>query len=111
MTRCVLYTARDGQVIGFLCAGHAAFADEGQDIVCAAVSVLTETCVNALERVAHVKPIVRTGTGFLAAKLPEGTASQDAKTLLNGMTEGLRDIAAQYPDHFRLDTMAVSEWR
>ena len=110
MTRCVLYT-RDGQVLGFLCAGHAAYADEGQDIVCSAVSVLTETCVNALERVAHVKTIVRVGHGFLAARLPEGTDNQDAKTLLNGMTEGLRDIAAHYPDHFRLNELAVSEWR
>ena len=111
MTRCVLYTAEGGQVTGFLCAGHAAYADEGQDIVCAAVSALTETCVNALERVAHVQPIVRVGQGFLAARLPEGTDNQDAKTLLNGMTEGLRDIATQYPDHFRLNELAVSEWR
>ena len=111
MTRCVLYTAEGGQVTGFLCAGHAAYADEGQDIVCAAVSALTETCVNALERVAHVKPAVRVGPGFLAARLPEDALNQDAKTLLNGMTVGLRDIAAQYPDHFRLDTMAVPEWR
>ena len=110
MTRCVLYT-HEGQVIGFLCAGHAAYAEEGQDIVCSAVSVLTETCVNALERVAQVKPIVRTGPGFLAARLPEGTDNRDANTLLRGMTEGLRDIAAQYPDHFRLETVAASEWR
>ena len=110
MTRCVLYT-RDDRVLGFLCAGHAAYADAGRDIVCAAVSVLTETCVNALERVAGVRPVVRTGPGFLAARLPEGVDNQDANTLLRGMTEGLRDIQAQYPDHFRLDTMAVPEWR
>ena len=110
MTRCVLYT-REGQVIGFLCTGHAAYAEAGQDIVCAAVSVLTQTCVNALERVAQVRPMVRTGPGFLAARLPEGTENRDANTLLSGMTEGLRDIAAQYPDHFRLDTRTVSEWR
>ena len=48
---------------------------------------------------------------FLAARLPEDALNQDAKTLLNGMTVGLRDIAAQYPDHFRLDTRTVSEWR
>ena len=111
MTRCVLYTDKDGQVTGFLCSGHAAYAEAGQDIVCAAVSVLTQTCVNALERVAHVRPIVRTGEGFLAARLPRDTENRDATTLLNGMTQGLRDIAAQYPDHFRLDMRAVSEWR
>ncbi len=110
MTHCVLYTLK-GRVIGFLCAGHAAYAEAGQDIVCSAVSVLTETCVNTLERVAQVRPVVRTGPGFLAARLPKGTENRDADILLRGMTEGLRDIAAQYPDHFRLDTVAVSEWR
>ena len=59
MTRCVLYTAEGGQVTGFLCAGHAAYADEGQDIVCAAVSALTETCVNALERVAKAEHVTK----------------------------------------------------
>ena len=111
MTRCVLYTDKDGQVTGFLCSGHAAYAEAGQDIVCAAVSVLTQTCVNALESVAHVRPIVRMGEGFLAARLPRDTENRDANTLLNGMTEGLRGIASQYPDHFRLDMKPVSEWR
>ena len=97
MTRCVLYT-REGQVIGFLCTGHAAYAEAGQDIVCAAVSVLTQTCVN-------------TQIHLQFGELPEGTENRDANTLLSGMTEGLREIAAQYPNHFRLDTRAVSEWR
>ena len=97
---------------GFLCAGHASYAEAGQDIVCAAVSVLTETAVNALERVAGVRMIVRTGPGFLAARLPETrTDDRDADILLSAMTVGLRDIAAQYPDHFRLETVAAPEWR
>ncbi len=110
MTRCVLYV-RDGQTVGFLCAGHAGYAEAGRDIVCAAVSALTETCVNALIAVAGVRPIVRTGPGLLAAKLPRGTENRDAGTILQSFTVGLRDIAAQYPDHFRLDAVAVSEWR
>ena len=110
MTKCVLYT-REGRVRGFLCAGHADYADAGHDIVCAAASVLTQTCVNALERVADVRPLIRTGPGFLAARLPEGITSRDADTLLAGLTEGLRDIAAQYPKHFRLRFVAEPEWR
>ena len=101
----------NGSPVGFDVSGHANMGEYGEDLVCAAVSALTETCVNALERVAHVKPTVRVGPGFLAARLPEDALNQDAKTLLNGMTEGLREIAAQYPNHFRLDTRAVSEWR
>ena len=108
MTRCVLFI-RDGQVTGFVCAGHAGYAEAGEDIVCAAVSALTESCLNAIEAVAGVRPVVRMGQGFLAATLPRGTDSRDANTLLNGLQVGLRGIAAQYPQHFRLK--AVSDGR
>ena len=35
---------------GFETSGHAGYADKGQDIVCAAVSVLTINTVNSLEQ-------------------------------------------------------------
>ncbi len=111
MTRCVLYMGTGGAIRGFLCAGHAHYAPEGEDIVCAAVSTLTQTCVNALESVAHVKPDVRIGKGFLAVRVPGDTDERDAQTLLKGMLQGLRDIRAQYPDHIRLTEVAVSDWR
>ena len=34
---------------GFKCSGHADFADEGKDIVCAALSILTINLVNSIE--------------------------------------------------------------
>ena len=40
----------NGLFTGFACKGHAGYAAAGKDIVCAAVSALTTTCVNALER-------------------------------------------------------------
>ena len=38
------------------CAGHAGDAAQGENIVCAAVSVLMQTCVNAIEQVAGIPP-------------------------------------------------------
>ena len=32
------------------CSGHAGFADSGEDIVCAAISVLTINLINSLEK-------------------------------------------------------------
>ena len=72
MIRAVLYQA-GGQLTGFSVRGHAGYAPEGSDIVCAAVSVLTTTCVNALESVAGVVPEVHGGEdGFLEAALHAG---------------------------------------
>ena len=55
MITAVLY--RDGEdLIGCRAEGHSGWAEAGSDIVCAAVSILTCTCVNALESVCGVIP-------------------------------------------------------
>ena len=110
MIRVVLLT-RDGALCGFVSAGHAGYGEYGTDIVCAAVSALTQTCVNALESVAGVKPLVRRGEGFLAARLPKECESRDAQVLFLGLRQGLNDIAAQYPTYIRLTCRAESERR
>ncbi len=91
----------DGQLTGFECAGHAGFAQAGQDIVCAAVSILTTTCANALESVAGVAPKVSTSDGEMILSIPRD-AGRDAQVILMAMRQGLRDLAEAYPRYFRL---------
>ena len=55
MINAVLY--REGEdLTGCRAEGHSGWAEAGSDIVCAAVSILTCTCVNALESVCGVIP-------------------------------------------------------
>ena len=57
MTTITVYTSADGAVCGFLASGHAGGKKiRGYDLVCCAVSALTQTGVNALEAVAGVTP-------------------------------------------------------
>ena len=90
-----------GQLTGFECVGHAGYAEEGQDIVCAAVSILTTTCANALESVAGVTPQVSASSGWMALSLPRD-AGRDAQVILKAMRQGLRDLAEEYPRYFQL---------
>ena len=105
MIRAVLYQA-GGQLTGFSVRGHAGYAPEGSDIVCAAVSVLTTTCVNALESVAGVVPEVHGGEdGFLEAALPgkcPAEAAHDAQVLMQALRQGLSDLTQAYPRYIRL---------
>ena len=58
MTTITVYTSADGAVRGFLASGHAGGKKiRGYDLVCCAVSALTQTGVNALEAVAKVTPL------------------------------------------------------
>ena len=100
MIRLTLHS-RDGEWTGFECLGHAGFAEAGQDIVCAAVSTLTTTCVNALETVAGVKPRAEASPGKMVLTLP-GNAGHDAQVILGAMRQGLSDLAEEYPRYFQL---------
>lgn len=93
---------RKGDLItGFECVGHAGFAEEGSDIVCAAVSILTTTCANALETVAGLKPLVKAASGKMILALPDGSG-HDAQVILKTMRQGLRDLMDAYPDYLLL---------
>ena len=100
MIRVTLYR-ENGLLTGFECRGHADFAAYGQDIVCAAVSVLTTTCVNALETVAHVEAKVSAREGNMVVHLPPDSG-HDAQVILAAMRQGLSDIAEQYPKNLQL---------
>ncbi len=100
MIRVTLHT-RGGQITGFECSGHAGYAQAGNDIVCAAVSVLTVTCANALETVAHVKPLVKASEGKMLLALPHGSG-REAQIILQTLRQGLRDLKDEYPDYLLL---------
>jgi uncharacterized protein YsxB (DUF464 family) len=50
MTKVCFYRDREGELTGFTARDHAGYAEEGSDIVCAAVSALVIHTVNAIEQ-------------------------------------------------------------
>lgn len=97
----ITVTKKDGEIISLVCKGHAGYAEEGRDIVCAAVSVLAFTCANALESVTGVKAHVEEKDGFLSIFLPEN-AGHDAQIVMNTVLQGLRDVCDAYPKYLQL---------
>ena len=89
--------------------GHAGGAPAGENIVCAAVSVLMQTCINALEAVAGVVPIttVDEQAAKIAITLPSvaGQQAQDAQTILRTTVLGLTDISHEYPRLVKLNIL------
>jgi uncharacterized protein YsxB (DUF464 family) len=112
MTVVILY-AQGETLHGFCCQGHAGYAPAGSDIVCAGVSALTATCVNALESVAgiQVRLVRRPEDAYLQALLPRELSREqhhDAQVLLKALRQCIGDLAAQYPNFVQL---SIQEWR
>ncbi|MBR5231998.1 MAG: ribosomal-processing cysteine protease Prp [Clostridia bacterium] len=103
MTTVTLFHSEE-KPVGFMCKGHAGFARAGKDIVCAAVSVLSTTCANALESVAGVIPQIEVEDGYMKVTLPQGCESRDAEVILRTFEQGVRDIEASYPKYIHITT-------
>ena len=85
--------------------GHSGWANAGHDIVCAAVSILGCTCVNALESVCGVIPVVtQNDEGILSFELPSTTEEENEKAqiLMGALRQGLEDLTAEYPQNVTL---------
>ena len=112
MTTITVYTLDDGMMAGFEAGGHAgAKRVRGYDLVCCAVSALTQTGVNALVSVAGIKPEVEVRDGYLSWILPQGMddkAAESAQIVLRTIMTGLTDIQKIYPNLIRIQQ---KEWR
>lgn len=93
-------------ITGFKADGHSEFAAHGEDIVCAAISVLTQTAVIGLEEVLRLDVRVEIKDGYLECLLPKNLPEQlwnDSQLILQVLYKGLTAIAQEYGDFLRIE--------
>ncbi len=95
----VLCDKKSKTVKGFEIRGHAGWANLGQDIVCAGVSVLAINTQNAIERFCEDKfeQTYDEKKGLMRFVI-EGLPGHDAELLLEAGRLGFEEIAAQYDE-------------
>ena len=94
MIHVVIYQNEKEECTGFQTEGHAEYADPGQDIVCAAASVLiinTRMSIEFIQKI-HFLYFSDEETGMISWHL-EGNPSKEAGLLLNTMILGLKGMA------------------
>ena len=83
----------DGSYSGFKAEGHAGYAEEGEDIICAASSVLMINTVNASEALTSDEVSAEEGaSGYLSCTFPGGLSPQ-GKLLMDAMLLGLSQVS------------------
>ena len=90
---------RKGSYLDFLSKGHAGYAEEGQDIVCAAVSALIITTVNSLEKFTDDKFDVQEKDGFVSIHF-RNDLSERGMLLMDSLLLGLTEIAGSYNNRY-----------
>lgn len=94
MIHAVIFENKREECTGFQVEGHAGYSEEGQDIVCAAASMLVMNTVNAIDMFTEdtFSFISDEDEGIISCHFTE-TPSHDAGLLLNTMIMGLSDMA------------------
>ncbi len=84
----------------FFASGHAGWADDGRDVVCAAVSAILQSAWLGLSEVAKVEITGARDHGFLELTWPK--ASRDdasVSAIVSTAALSIERIALQYPSH------------
>lgn len=94
------------QISGFKIYGHAGFAPAGEDIVCAAVSILAITVINSLiDQVSEQTEAEIAEDGMASCYLPhelDELAQLKAQAILRTLEIGLESIKTEYPKYIKL---------
>ena len=87
----VTVCTKDNTYRGFQADGHAGYAQEGEDIYCAAVSALTLNAVNSIETLSRDPLITLEDEGLLSCEFPE-ELSEEGTLLMESLVLGIRSI-------------------
>lgn len=103
----VVITKNKGRYVGLESQGHAGYAEEGQDIVCAAVSALIITTANALDAFTDDSYVLETDDGFVCWEFQD-EVSERGTLLMDALVLGLTEIENSYDKKYlRLETREV----
>lgn len=80
--------------------GHSGYASPGQDIVCAAVSTLTQGLIASIEGLTGDRPDYTIAPGIFVLKIKDLSAK--AKLLVDSFFIGICSVASAYPDYVRI---------
>ncbi|MBO6016279.1 MAG: ribosomal-processing cysteine protease Prp [Lachnospiraceae bacterium] len=97
MTTITIFRDQNKDCIGFEMKGHAGYGVSGNDIVCAAISVLAINTQNSIERFTSDRFAreIDEQEGYMYFMLEKDPGSE-AKLLLNSMVLGLTQIEQQF---------------
>ena len=104
MTRCEFFT-EDDRITGFSISGHSGYAENGADIVCAAISAVVTMAEATINDVCGAKAKVRVKDeqARVTLMLPASCDEEDAvQAVLAGMMLTLINMRDDYPDYIEV---------
>ena len=93
------------EIIKFSLEGHAGYARSGSDIVCSAVSAITNMIIMGFERLQIMPEFEKDDSGYLSFELPSILSKEQndkIQFLLECMNEEFMDIQKNYSKYVKI---------
>lgn len=109
MTNVTMIKDNNDNYVGFELKGHAGYANIGHDIVCAAVSTLSQATMIGVSGVLGIDSQQEEGEAYLKFMIDptNDTRMEKAQVLFKTMALALDDIQWQYKDFVKVCTTTV----
>lgn len=102
MIRAEFFADAEGYILGFSITGHSGMAEEGSDILCAAVSSAAYMTANTVLEVLQVTPVsLRVEEGDMLFRVSERD-ERLCRSLFSGFKLHLLGLEEQYPEYLRV---------
>ena len=95
----VTVSKKNNSYISFTSKGHAGYAEEGQDIICAAVSALVINTVNSLEQLTGDHIQAEESDGFVSFSFMD-PVTKEGTLLMDSLVLGLTEIENSYSKRY-----------
>lgn len=103
------FKRKKGYLLSFKIEGHAGYAEEGYDIVCSAVSAVSQTTLIGFLEVLKVSPSYSINDGYLSVnikKLEQGDILK-CQVLMETMLKGMLNMQLNYGDYIKVTVEEV----
>ena len=109
MTHITIYkSSATNRTVGFKSAGHAGYAEEGSDIICSAISVLTINTINSIEQFTDAVYDMSVDEEEASIDyIVTSNISDTTQVLLDALELGLRTMAADNPEE---EVSTLNKW-
>lgn len=106
----ITFKKRGNNFISLEISGHTAYGVDGEDIVCAGISCISQTAVLGIFNVAQVSAIYETNEdeGHLYLELPDNISQKEQEIcniILQTALLGLNDLKEGYSDFIELEVI------
>lgn len=86
---------KESNILGFVVSGHSGYAEFGSDIVCSAISTLSQSACVGLENVLNLNPIIKIDekNAYLSCSLPKNLNNvqfEKAQIVLNTFEQSVK---------------------